>query len=150
MKQYELLCLFRYENEPDGTLPPKLETVVNAIQKYQGNIMSQEDFGIRRLAYPIEQQTTGHYVIFNVNFDGDAIKPLNALLTIESSLLRHQLVTYVKTQKPREDETPAQPEAAQSSTPSSSHSDTPAAPKIPLTSEELDKTIDRILEEKVL
>ncbi len=148
MKQYELLCLFRYENEPDGTLPPKLETVVSAIQKYQGSIISQEDFGIRRLAYPIEQQTTGHYVLFNVSFEGDAIKPLNALLTIESSLLRHQLVTYVKTQKPREDDTPAQTEKTQGT--SSSSNDAPAPAKVTLSSEELDKTIERILEEKVL
>ncbi len=149
MKQYELLCLFRYENEPDGTLPPKLETVVGAIQKYQGSIMSQEDFGIRRLAYPIDQQTTGHYVLFNVNFEGSAIKPLNALLTIESSLLRHQLVTYVKTQKPREDEHVSQTEQTQGTTASPSD-DVVAPAKPPLSSEELDKTIERILDEKVL
>jgi len=88
--------------------------------------------------------------LFNLNLEQPSVKPLTTLLTIEPALLRHQLVTYIKTQKPREDDetvAPRAPTGDQSVTPSAE----PQAPsKPPLSSEELDKTIERILDEKVL
>ncbi|MBI5135617.1 30S ribosomal protein S6 [Candidatus Uhrbacteria bacterium] len=148
MKQYELLCLFRYDNEPEGTLPAKMDVVHAAIEKHGGSIINEEDYGIRRLAYPIAQQSTGHYVLFNLNLEQQAVKPLSALLNIESALLRHQILTYVKTQKPREDEDAGRaPAPSDVSTAKPSETATSSAP---LSSEELDKTIERILEEKVL
>ncbi len=150
MDQYELLCLFRHENEPEGTLPPKLSSVVETIQKYHGTIVSQEDWGVRRLAYEIQQQTTGHYLLFVLRLEHASIKPLTAALQINTALLRHQLVEYVKPAPRR-----VIPEATTTGTepsPAVAQPIAPAAPSVrtPLNTEELDKTIEKMLEEKVL
>lgn len=137
----------RYENEPEGTLPPSLSVVTDAIQKYHGSIVSQDDWGVRRLAYPIDHQTTGHYVLFVVRLEHTAIKPLTSALSLHSILLRHQLVEYVKPAPRRVVQEPHAP--ATQSTPSA-HVTVPAQPRAPINAEELDKTIEEMLEEKVL
>ena len=149
MMPYELLCCFQYSNEPEGTLPPGMESVLSAIQKYNGTVASQGDMGVRRLAYPIKHKSAGHYVLLQCALEPSAIAPLNAMLTIEPTLLRHQLLRYVKTQSPRPmvqrqkkiEEPPVYPAAT-----TAPEQPRPAA----MSAEELDKSIERILEEKVL
>jgi len=148
MDQYELLCLMRYENEPEGTLPPSLSVVTDAIQKHHGSIVSQDDWGVRRLAYPVDHQTTGHYVLFVIRLEHTAIKPLTSTLALHSVLLRHQLVDYVKPAPRRPLQEPQTTPATQPAP--SARVTVPAQPRAPINAEELDKTIDEMLEEKVL
>lgn len=54
-----------------------------------GTITSQEDMGRRQLAYPIDRQTEGQYVLFEVEGSGREIAELERRMRVNDQVMRY-------------------------------------------------------------
>jgi small subunit ribosomal protein S6 len=62
--------------------------VSGIIEKYQGDVLIHDDWGKRRLAYPIQRSQYGRYVYFNYMGPNSLVSELERNLRIDDSFLR--------------------------------------------------------------
>lgn len=106
-KVYELTVLFHPDLEIDLDKPVK--KIEKIIADNGGNVVNQDNWGKRRLAYSIKKQDFAIYVLFEVSMPpADASKVQN-LLNITDEVLRYLMVekdlkTPEASEKPADDD----------------------------------------------
>ena len=107
-RMYETIYIVRPDlaDEELKGLSAKVEEVIASMK---GDFRRLEDWGIRKLAYPINKVTRGRY--YYLRFDGDAplIAELERRLRLDDKVIRYQ---SVKLEKEVEAPVAAQPKAA--------------------------------------
>lgn len=90
-RSYELMYVLntRLDEEAQGAVNTKIS---DTIKKIGGTIDNTEVFGRRRLAYPIQKQTEGLYMITNFQADSKSLKELDYMMNITEGLLRHLVI----------------------------------------------------------
>lgn len=68
------------------------EKVSQFITEDGGQVTSVDHLGRRRLAYPIQKQTEGYYVLMQVQLDPQSIGELERNLKLTEEVIRHLLV----------------------------------------------------------
>ncbi|MFI3315881.1 MAG: 30S ribosomal protein S6, partial [Rikenellaceae bacterium] len=53
-----------------------------------GNIVHEEDWGLRKLAYPIEKKTTGFYILVEFEAEGELIDKLETQYRRDERVIR--------------------------------------------------------------
>ncbi len=53
-----------------------------------GQIVSEEDWGLKKLAYPIQKKTTGFYALFQFTAEGDIIEKLETQYRRDEKVIR--------------------------------------------------------------
>ena len=87
-RDYELLMIISPEaNEEEVTTA--LERVTNFITGRGGSIIDQSNWGLRRLAYPIQNFHEGNYVLTRFSADTSDIIELDNSLKASEDILRH-------------------------------------------------------------
>jgi len=91
---YELVVLFHPDLEIDIDKPlKKLETLI----KEQGaKIVKQDNWGKRKLAYPIKKQDYAVYVYYEVEFPKQNVAKFDSLLNITDEIIRHLIVKHIE------------------------------------------------------
>ncbi len=91
MRDYELTYIVRPDISDD-----KVTAAIEQIQQLivdQGNEVQRVDqWGRRRLAYPINDQREGHYVLLAVSINPDTIGEIERNLKLNDAILRYLLV----------------------------------------------------------
>jgi len=84
---YETTFITRSELSDEGlkTLQEKLAQVVT---QFQGNIVLNEDWGKRKMAYPIQKELRGHYTYFVYTGKGDVVHEIERNLRLHEDVLR--------------------------------------------------------------
>lgn len=92
MKKYEIMYILRADL--DETARNEALAKVNAILTDNGaEIVSvDEKMGLRDLAYPIDDEVKGYYVILKVNAENVALKEFDRLVKINRNVLRHLIL----------------------------------------------------------
>jgi small subunit ribosomal protein S6 len=87
MQRYEVVVIIRTElsEEDRATL---LETVKSWITDKGGTIEQVDQWGRRRLAYPIAKQRDGYYVLIKTSSDPSVINELERNLRLTENILR--------------------------------------------------------------
>ena len=71
----------------------QIRGLVNRVHKFidenDGNILEVDEWGSRRLAFPINKKRNGHYVNLYFEAEGDLIVRLERALTLEDDILRY-------------------------------------------------------------
>ena len=74
-----------------------------AVEKYKGfltaegaEIVNEENWGLKKLAYPIEKKTTGFYVMFEFNADPKVIAKLELQYRRDERVIRSLVVKLDK------------------------------------------------------
>jgi small subunit ribosomal protein S6 len=80
IREYETVCILDPELEEAGNLQPLLERIESGISKAGGTLLSADHWGKRKLAYEINKNNRGYYVI--ENFLGDK----STVVTLEKGL----------------------------------------------------------------
>lgn len=87
MRHYEIVFLVH---------PDQSEQVNAMIERYRaqiegadGKIHRVEDWGRRVLAYPIEKLVKAHYVLMNIECNGDTLAELESNFRFNDAILRH-------------------------------------------------------------
>jgi small subunit ribosomal protein S6 len=91
MKEYELTVLIHPDLEVDIETP--LTKVRGIITSAGGNIVSEDSWGKKKLAYRIKNQDFAIYVYFDVKLPADAPLKISNTLNITDEVLRYLLVT---------------------------------------------------------
>lgn len=91
MTDYELVTII--SPEVDGErLPEIIEQVGKFITDEGGMVESTEQWGIRKLAYPIKKFMEANYVLTRFKLEPDLTKKVGAELRASEEILRHLIV----------------------------------------------------------
>jgi len=88
---YELMYIVR-PTADEQTLAAVNEKVEKLIAGSGGEITHRDDWGKRRLAFPISKFTEGFYILLQFNFPPTAVRNLERSLTLTEEILRHLVV----------------------------------------------------------
>lgn len=92
MREYEIVYIFRSNFTPEE-IEAKLERYHAILTDGgRGEITAVEMWGKRQLAYPIDRQPNGTYVVAQFTTDPAAISELERVLKLEEDLLRYLIV----------------------------------------------------------
>jgi small subunit ribosomal protein S6 len=98
MKTYEVMFIV-VPSTPDEEIDRingQLEAVVKGMQ---GEVVSVEKIGKRKLAYRVGKFEEGFYVLFNIKATGDVVKEFERRLKVTDSVLRYISVRVDKALK---------------------------------------------------
>ncbi|HRF95894.1 MAG: 30S ribosomal protein S6 [bacterium] len=93
-KSYEITVVLRVDNNED-VQKSNLEQVKTWVESNGKGVINKIDtthWGRRRLAYEINGQREGLYVLFYADVDADAIEELDRNFRLASGVLRHLIV----------------------------------------------------------
>ncbi len=99
MNFYDLLIVFDVGGKKREKV---LKGIKSAISEKSGAIEKIEEWGTRRLAYPIKKKNDGFYLILRFTAPPDVIKPIEDILRREEEVLRF-LTTGRKEAVPEEE-----------------------------------------------
>jgi len=91
MRDYELVMVVSPEVGDEG-ITATVERVSQFIQGQGGEVRSVDQWGRRRLAYPIKRFTEGFYVVTHFSSQPQAVRALESNLVLAEDLLRHLVV----------------------------------------------------------
>jgi small subunit ribosomal protein S6 len=124
MRHYEIV--FIVHPDQSEQVPGMVERYRQMVTGRSGRIHRLEDWGRRQLAFPIQKVHKAHYVLMNVECDGETLSELDHAFKFNDAVLRHLIVKMgdaVTTPSPMMKE-----EKSRSLTPASEESAKPAPP----------------------
>jgi len=87
MRHYEIV--FMVHPDQSEQVPAMVERYRATIEGSGGKVHRLEDWGRRQLAYPINKIHKAHYVLMNVECDGDALAELESAFRFNDAVLRN-------------------------------------------------------------
>jgi len=92
MRDYEVVYIFR-SALPTEDIEARVEQFHQRILSAPGaEITAVENWGKRELAYPIDDQRSGTYVVAQFTAPADVLTPFERALKLDEDLLRHLVV----------------------------------------------------------
>jgi len=94
MRHYEIVFIVH----PDQTeqVPAMIERYKGIVTAHNGQIHRLEDWGRRQLAYPIQKVHKAHYVLMNIEVDGETLAELEHSFKFNDAVLRHLTIKMKK------------------------------------------------------
>jgi len=90
MRHYEIV--FIVHPDQSEQVPAMIDRYRNMVTSRDGKIHRLEDWGRRQLAYPLQKVHKAHYVLMNVECDGEALGELEHSFKFSDAVLRHLIV----------------------------------------------------------
>ena len=87
MALYESVIIGRQDLTP-GQFETLLEKFIAVIQSFKGEIKKRENWGIRNLAYKINKNRKGHYMLLNIDGPPEAIQEYERLMRLDEDIIR--------------------------------------------------------------
>jgi small subunit ribosomal protein S6 len=78
------------------------EAIEQMITKEGGSVVRTDNMGRRRLAYPINKKTEGHYVLFEIEDSGQTIAELERRMRVNDTIMRYITVRVDEDRKAAE------------------------------------------------
>jgi len=107
-----------------------LERVEQIVSNYDGQVVRVNQWGRRRLAYPIQHHRDGYYVFFDMILTPETVLELDRTMKVSEEVLRHLIKRRdpIAVQKERETRAAA---AAQAPAPATPGTEAEAVPEVP-------------------
>ena len=90
MRHYEIV--FMVHPDQSEQVPAMIERYRGIIEGKEGKIHRLEDWGRRQLAYPINKLHKAHYVLMNIECDGEALSELESAFKFNDAVLRNMIL----------------------------------------------------------
>ena len=87
MALYESVIIGRQDLTP-GQFETLLEKFIAVILSFKGEIKKRENWGIRNLAYKINKNRKGHYMLLNIDGPPEAIQEYERLMRLDEDIIR--------------------------------------------------------------
>jgi len=100
MRHYEVVFLVHPDQSEQ--VPGMIERYTQLMADSGGQIHRLEDWGRRQLAYPINKIHKAHYVLLNIECNGEALEELTTLFRFNDAVIRNLVI---KTKAPITEET---------------------------------------------
>ncbi|MFN0163805.1 MAG: 30S ribosomal protein S6 [Burkholderiales bacterium] len=94
MRHYEI-CFIVHPDQSEQ-VPAMVERYKGIVGTRNGKVHRLEDWGRRQLAYPIAKVHKAHYVLMNIECDGETIAELEHSFRFNDAVLRHLTVKMTK------------------------------------------------------
>lgn len=70
----------------------EVSKITSVIKKDSGEVVDTEEWGIRKLAYPIKHQENGYYFIIYFKSKAGTVSEIDRINKINDKILRHLIV----------------------------------------------------------
>ncbi|MEJ2529764.1 MAG: 30S ribosomal protein S6, partial [Gammaproteobacteria bacterium] len=90
MRHYEIIFLVHPDQSEQ--VPGMIERYRSIVESKKGHIHRLEDWGRRQLAYPIQKLPKAHYVLMNIECDGEALNELESAFRFNDAVLRNMTI----------------------------------------------------------
>ena len=90
-RTYEVMYIGMPETS-DEDIVTLNETIQQTIEKEGGTVIRTEAMGRRKLAYPIQKKTEGHYTLFEIEGSGQEIAELERRMRVNDLIMRYLTV----------------------------------------------------------
>ncbi|WP_263771235.1 30S ribosomal protein S6 [Propionivibrio soli] len=94
MRHYEIV--FIVHPDQSEQVPAMVERYKTLVTSHGGFIHRLEDWGRRQLAYPIQKLHKAHYVLMNIECDGEVLAELEHGFKFNDAVLRHLTIKMKK------------------------------------------------------
>jgi small subunit ribosomal protein S6 len=91
LRDYELVVILSPEIG-DDTVGDSLGRLEQAITSRGGEVVESNNWGRRRLAYPIQRHLEGNYVVSQIKLDPGQVPSLESSLRISEDVIRHLII----------------------------------------------------------
>ncbi|TNL95341.1 30S ribosomal protein S6 [Corynebacterium tapiri] len=95
VRHYETMIIL-HPNQDERTVAPSLEKFLEIIRKDGGTVNNVDVWGKRRLAYPINKQEEGVYVVLDLNCESASVLELDRVLNLSENVLRTKVLRVDK------------------------------------------------------
>ena len=94
MRHYEIV--FIVHPDQSEQVPAMVDRYKSLVTSREGQVHRLEDWGRRQLAYPIQKIHKAHYVLMNIECDGETLAELEHAFKFNDAVLRHLTVKKKK------------------------------------------------------
>ena len=92
MRKYEIMYILRANLDEEGR-KAEMENLAALLEKMGAKVeKTDESFGLRDLAYPIDDEVKGYYVVLKVSAEQEALNEFNRKVRHNASVLRFLVV----------------------------------------------------------
>ena len=91
MKDYEVMFILR--PALDEVIKSNIEKYEELITKNGGNVQKTDKWGVKRLAYTIENLDSGYYVLMTFSASKYCVMELDRVMKISDEVLRHMIIS---------------------------------------------------------
>ncbi len=92
MRQYELIIILDPELGEEE-VPDAIDRLIrHPVEERGGEVSEVNNWGHRKLAYPIQKKAEGNYVLTQLRLDPQQTKELEQRLVISEQVMRHLLI----------------------------------------------------------
>jgi small subunit ribosomal protein S6 len=91
MNKYEIVYIFR-SSLASEELESKLEKFHSLLTRDAGQISAVEHWGKRQLAYPVDKERNGNYVVAQFETEPDSLPDFERILKLDDQILRYLIV----------------------------------------------------------
>ena len=92
---YETVFVTRIDMTDDA-LKTLREKILTVLKTFGGDVVYQEDWGKRKLAYPINKETRGHYTFLVYTGKGDVVAEVERNLRLNEFVIRFMTINLAK------------------------------------------------------
>ena len=97
MRDYELVMVLSPEGD-EQAVEAAVQRAADFVTGAGGSVSDQENWGVRRLAYPINRFQEGTYVLTRFELDASDVEELDRILKASEDVLRHLITQPDKTE----------------------------------------------------
>ena len=91
MRKYEIMYILR-SNLDQEAIKAEVEAAKTIITSNNSKVVEVKEWGLRELAYEIEHNKKGYYVVMNVEATKEAINEFNRIAGYSEKIIRHIVV----------------------------------------------------------
>lgn len=91
MFDYELTLVLDADSSSENQ-KKQIEKIKKTIEENKGKVQSEEDWGKKEFAYPINKKKSGVYLLLNLKISAPDIQKVDKKLKIEEGVLRHLIL----------------------------------------------------------
>lgn len=91
MRQYEVMLILPAESD-ESAVAGAVERITKVVSESGGEVADIDRWGRRRLAYEIDRQAEGYYVVVTLKADPAQLTELERTLTLADEVLRFKVV----------------------------------------------------------
>jgi small subunit ribosomal protein S6 len=94
MRHYEVV--FLVHPDQSDQVPGMVERYKSLIERGNGVVHRCEDWGRRQLAYPVSKIHKAHYILFNIEVNGETLEELVSAFRFNDAVLRNMVMKCKK------------------------------------------------------
>lgn len=95
MRKYEIMFIVR-PNLDDEQRKQVIENFTNILVEQKAEIIKNDNWGLKTLAYEINDLRKGHYVVLEINAPIEAINEFDRLARISEDIIRYIIINDEK------------------------------------------------------